>query len=127
MSRMLSFRVGRTLTLVASVFLGGCGIVEPYHSESSELSYQWEHWLATGYSSYDFVVVNDCFCITGGVEVEVSVRSGHVVDVRYADTGRSLPPDLAVLYRDIDGLFQVIDDAISQRAYSIDARYNSTY
>ncbi|MFN8580519.1 MAG: DUF6174 domain-containing protein [Gemmatimonadaceae bacterium] len=127
MTRIWSVRIASVLPLVGMLSMSGCGIVEPLHDESSELSYNWERWITRGYSSYDFIVEHDCYCVMGGVPVEVSVRDGHVVDVVEADTGRPLPTNLAVLYRDIDGLFQVIDDAIARRAHSIDARYDGTY
>lgn len=115
------------MSVAATLGLGGCGIVDPLQHESSDLSYYWERWISAGYTSYDYIIVHDCYCVTEGIPVEVSVRDDRVVAVRYADTGTPLATDLALQYRDIDGLFQLIDDALTRNAYSIDARYNSSY
>ncbi len=127
MSRMLSFRFVRMMSVVGTLFVAGCGIVDPLQRESNDLSYYWERWISAGYTSYDYIIIHDCFCVTGGIPVEVSVRGDRVVAVRYADTGTPLVTDLALQYRDVDGLFQLIDDALTRNAYSIDAAYNATY
>lgn len=126
MRGFLSSALSRTLLSVTAAFiLSSCdSILDPLNYQSDELSRNWQHWLDRDYANYDYVIVNDCACATDGIPVVVSVRGDRVVDVWDEDTGYSLPSNLAAQFGEIDWLFRIIDDAISRRAYSVDAQYD---
>jgi hypothetical protein len=114
------------LTAVAFL-LSSCSDILGPGDDARNLSRSRRMWDASGFSSYNYVVSNNCFCVLGGVPVEVSVRNGQVISVVYASNGVPLAPDLASLYHDVDGLFDLIDDAIRQRAHRVNALYDSQY
>jgi len=115
------------LLTALALLVGGCSDILGPGVDARNLSRSRHLWDASGFTSYNYVVSNDCFCVLGGVPVEVSVRNGQVVSVVYVSTGAPLAPDLASLYHDVDGLFDLIDDAIQQRAHRVDAVYDSQY
>ena len=135
-SRALQLRKRRSTRTLRSMAIASAGlllsacrlITDPGRLDSAarDLSRNMLKWQSQGYSSYDYVVSNQCFCVMGGVPVRVSVRGNLVVGIHYVSDDQSLPPDLAVLYRDVDGLFRVIHDAISARAASVNATYDPT-
>ena len=111
----------------AGLLLSACGLVtDPgrFASISRDLSVNMRRWHDQGYSSYDYVVSNQCFCVLGGVPVRVSVRDAQVVSVVYVSTGLPLESNLVSSYGDVERLFRLIDDAIAAHAASIRATYD---
>jgi hypothetical protein len=111
------------------LLLSACSLVtDPsrFDGIARDLSLNMRRWHDRGYSSYDYVVWNQCFCVLGGVQVRVSVRDGQVVNVVYEGTGLPLASNLASGYGDVERLFRLIDDAIVAHAASIRATYDPT-
>jgi hypothetical protein len=53
------------------------------------------------------------------------VRDGAVVDVELLSTERpAFEPELAELFPDVDGLFDILEDAFQRGAHSIEATYD---
>lgn len=113
-------------SLLALLLFAGCdSILGP--DDSRDLSRSRRLWENVGYSDYTYVVSNDCFCVMGGIPVEVTVRNRQVVSVVLAATGAPVATDIARLYHTVDGLFDVIDDAIRQHAHRVSAEYDPVY
>ena len=73
---MLNRRTARTLRTMAvgsaGLLLSACGLVtDPGRLDAAarDLSLNMRRWQSQGYSSYDYVVSNQCFCVLGGVPV----------------------------------------------------------
>lgn len=114
---------------LAGLLLAGCGVITApgrLAQAARDLSVNMDRWRDHGYSSYDYVVANQCFCVQGGVPVRISVRANVIVSVVYAGNDQPLPSELAAMYRDVNGLFQVVRSAIDDRADSIRAFYDPT-
>jgi len=113
--------------MLIGLLLAGCGVITApgrLAEATRNLSLNMDRWRDHGYSSYDYVVANQCFCVQGGVPVRVSVRGNVIVSVVYTSNDQPLPSDLAALYRDVNGLFQVVRNAIDDKADSISASYD---
>ena len=128
---MLNRRTARTLRTMAvgsaGLLLSACSAVtgpDRLDSVARDLSMNMRRWHDQGYSSYDYVVSNQCFCVLGGVPVRVSVRDAQVVSVVYVSTGLPLESNLVSAYGDVERLFRLIDDAIAAHAASIRATYD---
>lgn len=83
----------------------------------------WENELVRDYQ-YQLRML--CFCppeLTNPVIVEV--RNGVTVSVIYAGTGLPVGNTYFISYDTIDEMFQVIEDAINQRAEEIKVEYNA--
>jgi hypothetical protein len=115
------------MAIVAMLLLSGCGlIVDPELGEARRnLNVSKSLWRARGYSNYDFVISNQCFCVLGGVPVRVSVRNGVVVAAVYVNNDHPLTGEISTYYKDVIGYFKVIEDAIDSHPASIRANYDS--
>jgi hypothetical protein len=99
----------------------------PGGSDGRELREARELWARRGPVDYEYVVRNQCFCPLGGVAVRVVVVSGSVQSATIVESGQPVPPSSASAYRDVEGLFGVIEEAIERRAVRLDAVYDGTY
>src|SRR5690606_34830369 len=97
-------------------------------SEIRKLDRARDRWRREAPRDYRYEFELHCFC---GADlhrpVTVWVRNGAVYDAVYADNGRPVPTTNLQYYRTIDGLFEVIGDAINRRADFIDVEYDSRY
>ena len=84
-------------------------------------------WTANGGGDYDLTARALCFCPYGGQPVRVVVRGGRVVEALVVATGQPVPSSVAPIYRPIDQLFDVIEDAVQRRAHRIEATYDAHY
>ncbi|MEP7347567.1 MAG: DUF6174 domain-containing protein [Gemmatimonadaceae bacterium] len=124
-------RTGLTPRLIAMAALGlllsACVLVtdpNPLFDVTRDMSQNLRKWRDHGFTNYDYVVRNQCFCILGGVPVRVSVRDGQVVGVVYVSSGLPLESSLSSSYGDVELLFQLINNAINARAADIKATYD---
>jgi uncharacterized protein DUF6174 len=123
---------GRTFLLILSLALtteaSSCRLlIGPDAGDTRDLRQARERWASRGLSSYEYVVRNQCFCGYGGVAVRVVVSQGSVQSVTVVATGEPVDPTSRAAYRDVEGLFGVIDDAIDQDAARLDVDYDDLY
>jgi len=129
--RNLAPRAVRPILLMAALALGigGCEFVfDPDDSPARELARARNRWRREAPRDYSYDFEMYCFC--GGDltrTATVRVRNGAVYEVVYADNGRPVPPENRSAYRTIDGLFELIGDAINRDADHIDIEYDSRY
>ena len=83
-------------------------------------------WIQVGPASYRITVARSCFCTLESTRpVIVTVRNGQVASRRYEDTGADVPPQLAFAYPSVDGLFDVIEQAIANHDETVDVLYDA--
>lgn len=119
----------RLLCIAALVGLPvACSIVQPGDPAQEELDANRRVWLAGGFDRYRVTVQRICFCgfdVTRRMEVEVD--AGVVVAVRDAQTGTPVAPELEELYPSVEGLFDVVQDALDRDAHRVTVLYDVTF
>jgi len=127
----LSRHVARRLLLVAALAVpaGACEYAfDPDGHEARELERARDRWRREGPKDYRYEFELHCHCIEEPHRpVVVWVRNGAVYDAVYADNGGPVPDEDLRFYRTIDGLFEVIGDAINRRADFLDVEYDREY
>lgn len=117
-----------SLALLVAATGWSCNIIiGPGGPDRHELREARELWAVRGPVDYEYVVRNQCFCMLGGVAVRVVVENGSVESATIVETGQPVPSSSAQAYRDIEGLFGVIEDAIDRDAVRLDAEYDNAY
>lgn len=117
------------LVLLAGVLAGGlaaCDILDP-DTERERLEEAQERWADRGIDDYRIDVQRLCFCAADVSRwVRVTVRNGVVASRTYVDDGTPVVGD-PTLFPDVDGLFEVIDDALDQDAHELEVAYDPVY
>ena len=123
---MIRTRVRTGMAAVLMV-LGACGDDLTGPARSADLERARQRWRAARPAEYAYTLRRSCFC---GPEVtrpvQITVRNGTVVELRYADTGVLVDARWTPLFPSIDGLFTIIDDAIARRAERLDLTFDLT-
>ena len=102
-------------------------VVGPDGPDGRDLRSAQALWARRGPVDYEYVVRNQCFCGLGGVPVRVAVVNGSVQSATIVATGQPVPSSSLQMYRDIEGLFGVLEDAIERDAVRVDAEYDDTF
>jgi hypothetical protein len=96
--------------------------------DARELERARGRWRREGLSDYRYEFELHCYCVGDLYRpVTVRVRNGAVHSAVYADNGAPVPDEYLPLYRTIDGLFEVIGDAINRHADYLDVEYDDVY
>jgi hypothetical protein len=85
-------------------------------------------WNQQNISNYRYTVSNSCFCIgdaRGPVVIEV--RNGQTTSITSVATGKPVNPEFFQNYNTIPKLFDVIQDAINRKAFSLDVQYSARF
>jgi hypothetical protein len=95
--------------------------------ERIDLAAAKRRWAQVGPASYQITVGRSCFCTPETTRpVIVTVRNGQVESRRYEDTGADVPAQIASAYPSVDGLFDVIDEAIAEHDAVVDVHYDGS-
>ncbi|MGQ0766443.1 MAG: DUF6174 domain-containing protein [Gemmatimonadota bacterium] len=81
-------------------------------------------WNANGSTDYEYVLRQNCYCILGGQPVRVTVRQGQMTQAILISTGQPVPANLRAGFLTVDQLFDLLEDAINQRAHNIRVTYD---
>ncbi len=82
-------------------------------------------WNYRNISNYRYTLSNSCFCVPDARgPVVIEVRNGQTTSITSVATSQPVDPQLFEQYNTIPKLFDVIQDAINRRAYSLNVRYN---
>ncbi len=92
--------------------------------EIRELTAARERWAGSEPAQYQYDYTRSCFCPTL-TNVRVTVRNGVVISARVIATGEELSPAERAGIPTIDGLFDVIESAIDQRAHELRVSYDA--
>lgn len=96
-------------------------------SEQRQLTRARADWNDVLIRNYEYVVRRDCYCSLSGVAVRVTVRNDQVVALTRDATGESIALSYVYDYPTIDGLFSRVQRAIDDRAYRVEASYDTQY
>lgn len=116
--------------VVAALLLGACGdVLGPGEAElmvlRQRLKNAEQRWQVNGPDSYTVTVQRLCYC--GEIEPrQVTVIDGVVTEVRIAGADAPLPMDEWQWYPSVEGLFDIVRDAIDQPAYELDLEFDGT-
>lgn len=118
------WRRGPAVAALASMG-AGCGILGPGGS-AGELRDRRAAWEALGIHDYSITMQPSCYCLPEWIRTAVVVvRTDTILDVRDAATGE--PLEHRYHYRTVDGLFDLIQDALDRQAASVEVTYDATY
>ena len=82
-------------------------------------------WNDLGPNSYAFAIERQCFCSSEARgPVRITVINGQIVAQIYVDSGASVTGDARGWFPDVDGLFDVLRDAMNEGAHEIRVTYN---
>jgi hypothetical protein len=112
-----------TLALLATA--SGCGILDPDDGARSDLEVNRERWESVRPQSYSMVLRRLCFCIEAAIgPVRISVVGTTATQRVYVDSGEPVPGDLAPHFPTVDGLFDVIKDAMDRDVHQLRVTYD---
>lgn len=86
-------------------------------------------WEKQNIQNYRYTFSNGCFCIPDARgPVVIEVRNGKTKSITSVETGQRVTnPEFFENYNTIPKLFNVIQDAISRQAFSLDVNYSARY
>jgi hypothetical protein len=110
-----------------AAFAGGCADQGPRTGTlEGEIAANRALWEATRPASYTYDLEHVCFCgVEGRGPVRVVVQNGVVVARTYVDTGESVQASFVEVFPSVDGLFDVLSDAVRRRAYDVRVTWGS--
>jgi hypothetical protein len=116
-----------SLILVSFAALSGTACDDVFGiDDESDLERAQQRWADEGPASYTFVFGRSCFC---GWETtrpaRITVVNRVVVSRHYVDTGDPVPQQWERYYPAMEGVFQIVHDAINRDADEVNARYDS--
>lgn len=125
---MKTFRLPRTLRLLAVVALaplsGGCSDQGPDDELLRHVETARSRWNSARLDRYAYGLLRICECtpeLAG--PVSVSVQGADAIAWTYAD-GSVVPPAIRPSFPSVDGLFDMIEQAIRQGAWEVSAMYD---
>ena len=118
--------LGAARMMLACLILGGCGLVGPSNDDRSDLERAMGRWAASGNESYTYTLRRLCYCLPETIgPYEVRVVAGTPAAVVRPEDGEPIDPEYAHLFPGVDGLFEIIDDALREGADRLDVEYDS--
>lgn len=91
------------------------------------LEFNRRFWNQQNISNYDYTLSNSCFCIGDARgPVVIKVRNGQTSSITSVATGKDVK-EYFQNYNTIPKLFDVIQDAINRKAFSLNVRYNARF
>ncbi|MEH2339254.1 DUF6174 domain-containing protein [Nostoc sp.] len=92
------------------------------------LEFNRRFWSGQNISNYDYTLSNSCFCIADARgPVVIKVRNGQTTSVTSVATGKPVNPEFFQNYNTIPKLFDVIQDAIKRKAFSLNVEYSARF
>jgi hypothetical protein len=124
-------RPGRLCILVCAAVLswmGGTACSEDgTNPTTEELAKAEMRWKSTGFTFYAITQTHGCFCVLGGVPVQLIVRGDSVVSAYNTRDSIELPAEQRQYYLSVPRLFAQIHDAQARHAATLDMRFDATY
>jgi hypothetical protein len=112
------------ITLLAVLY--GCGDPTGNQVALSELEQSRERWAQQAISTYTYRVQRICFCAFVD-PVDVTVRDGHITSIVVTSSQEELDPSMFSQYYTVDGLFEVVRDALDRDAHSVVVAYDTEF
>jgi hypothetical protein len=107
--------------LVAVALLLGCADAGPHPGAvAREIDVHRALWAAARPAAYVYEVERVCFCAPAGRgPVRVVVDGANVVSRTYTDGGEPVDSSLTAFFPAVDGLFDLLDDAVARGAVRV--------
>ena len=103
----------------------GCGDLGPRTGPEADLERAELRWATEGPPSYVYAVERICFCGVGARgPVRVRVQDGAVAERAYVDSGDPVPHALAELFPTVEGVFDLVRDALASGAHTVQVTYD---
>ena len=118
----------RVWCVVGCLIASGCGILDAgSDGAEDDLRRAQDRWVRAAMADYDLVMTRNCFCVPVG-PVMVRVRDGERVETRILvdDAEGPLAPNLVAFYPTVEGLFDVISEALEDGVYELQVTYHPT-
>lgn len=118
---------GAMLTVLLAAPLASCSALQtgPDDEVQTELNRQRRRWRAQSIDDYTYTVQRICFCLPDyTAPVRVRVRDGAVTERSYAERSGEVPAEDARFWPPVEGLFDLVQDAIDRDAHSIQVQYH---
>lgn len=115
------------LGMLMAIGLSGCLLAssERHDDVQRELNRNRRQWEAQGIEDYRFVARRACYCGQEAVgPVVVEVRDGEIAAQTYQETDQPVTPTYAGLWPTMDGVFDIVQDAIDRDAHQIRVEYD---
>jgi hypothetical protein len=110
--------------------LEGCGLGGSAREEElqRDLSRNRRLWDAQQVDDYRYVARRNCFCPMEVVSpVVVEVRDGEIASIHYQESGEPVAVTYAGLWLPMEGVFDIIQDAIDQEAVEVNVGYDAEF
>ncbi|MEO8335348.1 MAG: DUF6174 domain-containing protein [bacterium] len=118
-------RICRILALVTLLLQSGCSAITQAESEFARAHLRWDTQRP---AAYDYTMRLSCFCGDAVTRAVVIVVRGKVGESRtYADDGSAVPAQFNDVFPTIDGVFELIADAIDHNSARVDVTYDPVY
>ncbi|MEH2423026.1 MAG: DUF6174 domain-containing protein [Nostoc sp.] len=92
------------------------------------LEFNRSFWNRRNISNYEYTLSNSCFCIEDARgPVVIKVRNRQTTSVTSVATGKPVNPEFFQSYNTIPKLFDVIQDAINRKAFSLNVEYSAQF
>lgn len=116
----------RPAFLCTLVALSACGILGP-DAQVDGLEEAFDRWESTRPESYTFAVERLCFCGPDARgPVRITVAGSTITSQVYVEGAAEVEGQATEWFPDVDGLFEVIRDAIDRDAHTIQVTYDPT-
>lgn len=118
--------VGAAL-FVATVLVSAsaCGDLGPGEGQLAELELQQAKWRQLRPASYRYGVERLCFCGEDARgPVHVTVDGANVTARTYINSGDPVPAQFVDLFPSVDGLFDLLREALESDAHRVDVTYD---
>lgn len=101
------------------------------HGTDPSFTTNYQKWQKSGLSNYTFVLDRYCFCGGGAYPAKIIVTDKKISQVFATDSQEPVSIDstqnYADFYPNINGLFNLIQDATERQADQLDVRYDDKY
>lgn len=104
------------------LILAGCDLLEPSPGQApADLHEARALWASAGVDDYELVIDRSCFCAHHG-PVRVRVVGGAKISVTLdSESGEPIP---LPAYPDVEGLFDIVADAVAREAHRLRVAYH---
>lgn len=112
--------------LLTCLGASSCSILTLTSDRQEELERNRALWARVAPDAYEYSLRRHCFCGPDYLgPVRISVGAGGTVSRAYVDSGASVPDEIAEVFPTVDGLFELLQEAIDRRAFELDVLYDS--
>lgn len=87
-----------------------------------------EKWLSLGIKQYQIEMQKICYCVADAVRLMIfQVSDNEIKDVSYADSGDAVDPSHYSQLNTVEGMFDLVEQALVKNPASIVISYNDEY